>query len=670
MGLDNNLSARIERLVCSGGGAKGVVYPGSYKAVEETGVLKGIKEFAGASAGAITVALIAVGMTTSHFRTVLLTTNLEELMGDNVGAVFGSNVAGVCFLTKDGKPLEQFIRKHIIETVRATLDNLEDVDLIASQYPAFNALLIKLQGEQPRFTFGDLAILNQHFSDKFKQLIIPAVTFPNGDIQIFNAERTPDVEIALACRASASIPVILEPVEIEIGSKKQKFVDAGFYDNFPTDYFDVDKSGVFIKNQKPKQTMVFAFGEGLDNKKNQVFQALYGERWDEVISEKLLGEIIDEGMKLAHKFLDLEEEDELDAPDDESQLLIHAVTLLLKERVRAGSMGAEVARVIIHTMKTATDSILLEPESNQEFWQAYKHERSEEAQVKLLGKLVKEKMRPILSDASMIDKFKCNVLVGMLGDLSTPYTHTARHEEGYQRLRTEYALRTVELRVGNLKTTDFNEATKSARIMDAFGYLDTMNHITNHDLHDPEQFNPDKFYLNLVHYFERLYEAVLHGSGKDPKLDPLIKDIALLSKQLEVLGKSRAVISRQVYHLVKDRAEGGLESVEAFALSRAVEFHNKTLRADDLFKETYEEGFKRSSIFSFSDITGERFFRVTPLHESLKEKNMFDLYKRKFTHNEKTRTELVFGSLRDIEAFYDAYEQCIQEKEKYAQTSV
>ncbi len=185
----------------------------------------------------------------------------------------------------------------------------------------------------------------------------------------------------------------------------------------------------------------------------------------------------------------------------------------------------------------------------------------------------------------------------MLGDLNTPYKHTIQSEAGYQKLRAEYALRTVELRVGNLKTTDFSEATKFARVMDAFGYLDTINHITNHELHDPSLFDSEQFYIDLVLSFEHIYKAVLYGAGKNPKQDALIQDIASLRKQLETLDKSEAVIDRQVYQLIKGRAEGQLDSINAFALSRAVEFHNQTLRADALFKETYDKPKKKVKSF-------------------------------------------------------------------------
>lgn len=38
--------------------------------------------------------------------------------------------------------------------------------------------------------------------EKFKDLYITAVNKGTGELEIFNADNTPDIEIALACRAS------------------------------------------------------------------------------------------------------------------------------------------------------------------------------------------------------------------------------------------------------------------------------------------------------------------------------------------------------------------------------------------------------------------------------------------------------------------------------------
>jgi predicted acylesterase/phospholipase RssA len=259
----------FKRLILSGGGAKGGAYLGAYLALEKWGLLNNLEIVAGASAGSIIAAFAAVSMSAVKLRELLLNQNFKALLG-SPGKL----------LNKDGKPLEQLIRNALIETVRDFLvQNRNDQVFQASL--DFKSLVGKfIEKEATSFTFADLAKLTKLFPSKFKRFVTLAVEAETGDIQVFNCEDTPGVDIALACRASASIPVILAAVEIEIENKKKKFVDGGMVDNFP-DYFDKNLSGWYIKNQEPDKTLVIGFSEGLDHKKNPLFQALHGKPRDQ-----------------------------------------------------------------------------------------------------------------------------------------------------------------------------------------------------------------------------------------------------------------------------------------------------------------------------------------------------------------------------------------------------
>ncbi|WED42999.1 patatin-like phospholipase family protein [Legionella cardiaca] len=644
----------IERVVFSGGGAKGVGYGGSYKALEDTGVCKNVRVLAGASAGAIVAAFIAFGMPSAIFSEKLQKTNLKRLLGRRVSG----KAPGVSYVTKDGKFLEVFIRENILATVKDRLKKIENTEETIGNAAEFverrrviNELLTKIEGKNPRITFKDLATLNYHFPKYFKQLSIPAVRFPDGALQIFNSDLTPEVEIALACRASASIPLILEPVEIEINGIKKRFVDGGLYDNLPTDYFD-SSNEVFTKNKKPEQTLVFAFSEGISEQKNHTFRALYGPRWDEVIADEVLDVIIDDAIKMVQKITKADAD--LNSAEDEVYLMTQAVKSILNKQVKNKDIGIDEAKAIMHAMRQSFELLLLKPQKNQEFWSVYKQEKIQRNRVRLLAAFVKEKMKPILYEAGAIEKFKRNVLVEMFGNLKTPYKNTIQKEVGYQKLRSDYALRTVEMRVGYLQTTDFKEATKLARVMDALGYLDTINYITNHELQDPDIFSAEQFYIDIVKNFEQIHHAILLGSGQDPKVDKLTQLMAALRLQLANQGKSEEIISRQLYQLIRDKVEQELDSSEAFSLSRAVEFHNQTLTAELLFKETYEEAFKRSGLFALSNIAGERIFKTSTLHEVLKKENMFTLYAKQISHHG-TRSDKVFAALAKLPTFHQAY---------------
>ncbi|KTD53725.1 putative esterase with patatin domain protein [Legionella santicrucis] len=636
---------RIERVVCSGGGAKGIVYPGCYKAMEDTGVFKGVKELSGASAGAITSTMLALGMPSAVFRDKLLTTNLKNLMGSRIGSLFGTNPPGVSAITRDGKPLEDFIRENIISSVKKNIASIEKIEEIAASDQTLQELLAKLKTKLPTITFGDLALLNHHFPNKFKKLNMPAVEFPNGTIQVFNSTLTPDVEIALACRASASIPIILKPVTIIINGVEKQFVDGGLYDNLPTDYFDLQEDRTFLKNTKPEQTLVFAFGEGLNNKTNQVFQALYGPRLDELFEDQLLESLIRQSMSLDQYF---DPEACQISPKKMVAQQKKSIESFLKKRVSEKTLTTQAANAIRMAMNKAVDSLLLNPDENQLFWMAYREENDPGKRSALLLDVIKKKMKPVLYNAGVIEQLKRDTLVQFLGGLNTPYKNTVQKEIGYHKLRSEYALRTVELRVGDINTTSFDEATKAARIMDALGYLDTVNHITNHNLHDPNIFNEKKFYVDTVAHFKSIYHAIFAGSGKDTKRDKLTENIRALEFALRSKGKSKEQISRQVFQLIKDNVERNLTSPEAFALSRAVEYHNKALTEEGLFKETYEEGFKRCKHFPASNITGKTIRGSSSLHETLKDKDMFEVYLNQPAGDTQTCMDKVFASLENL----------------------
>lgn len=631
----------IERLVWSGGGAKGVVYSGSYKALEVTGLLPHIKEIAGASAGAITAAFIAIGMPTTIFRDTLLHTNLKTLLGKRVGSGLRSNSPGISFITKDGDILEKFLRHNIRTSVKTFLDNLDgnDQSICAS-------LIAKFQNEKPHFTFADLNFLHQNYPSRFKKLTVPAVTFPTGDVQIFNCTYTPDVEVALACRASASIPIVLKPVEIEVNGKRQLYVDGGLFDNLPSEYFDLDPSSNETKNTKPLQTLIFAFNEGLKKQKNPVFNALYGTRIDEIIATYSA-----EIQQQAHAFQPptLEHSTNLEKLRAEANILLHAVCITIQKHHAKNLISPTFAQNIISTCQQGLSNILDNIKAHQTFFLSFIHEQNYNLRVKLLTDKLMQALQPILFHATAKERLKRNVLVKFLGDMKTSYKNTDRKEIGYQKLRSIYPLRTIELNVGKIKSTDFNQATKLARVADAFGYLDTINYIAIHDLYDANLFDIQKFYTQLLDNFDHIYRSILVGALKTPSHDNFIQKIIFTKAQL--YGASTENINREIYYLIKDTAEQNLLSPIAFALTRAVEFQNKTITSDELFKEVFLEGFKNSPILSATHISGERIISSTTLSKTLRYKSMFAVCSSQPQHTHATRCDRILAILSQMHSF-------------------
>src|SRR5262249_45016198 len=109
----------IENVTISGGGARGVILPGSFKAFEEHITSSGatfrqqLDYISGSSIGAISSSLFAAGMPADKLIDELSKTSFISLLGRGYGPI-----------KFDGKPLEEFLRKHMLLSV---CDNLKQI---------------------------------------------------------------------------------------------------------------------------------------------------------------------------------------------------------------------------------------------------------------------------------------------------------------------------------------------------------------------------------------------------------------------------------------------------------------------------------------------------------------------------------------------------------------
>lgn len=279
----------IENVVFSGGGAKGVVYPGVIQALEG----QAIKHVAGSSIGAVTAALYASGMSGLTFEEITTQQDFKALLGSLNP-----------HLKKTGEPLLTFLRKNIPDSILTRLKSA-NADQFAERYQslkedekkAIHKLLndteqkksiqeLLTQIKDPSFkittpvTFAMLGALNEFnevagINGAFKNLSVTAVNIEqkSSEPYIFNPTNTPHLEVAKAVRASASLPVMLEPVEIDSESlgiygkegKSLRFIDGGFLDNIPVAAVDAKQKkewGVNLGEQGQNlQTLAFVFDE-------------------------------------------------------------------------------------------------------------------------------------------------------------------------------------------------------------------------------------------------------------------------------------------------------------------------------------------------------------------------------------------------------------------------
>lgn len=171
------------RVALSGSGTKISAHIGALFAVVDAGYT--IVEIAGTSGGSICAALYACGMPLDKIHSLAMTMDFAPLMGVSPWSILSGK--GYC----SGNNLLAFLRT-------------------------------KTQGKR----FSDLDI----------DLTIVSSDVSNERPHIFSRETTPDVCVALASRASASIPIVFEPVLIG----DAVLMDGGMVSNLPVDLLHVD----------------------------------------------------------------------------------------------------------------------------------------------------------------------------------------------------------------------------------------------------------------------------------------------------------------------------------------------------------------------------------------------------------------------------------------------
>ncbi|MFJ3367745.1 patatin-like phospholipase family protein [Pseudomonas sp. NPDC086251] len=251
----------IERLVLSGGGAKGVAFSGMVKALEENQALDKIRSISGSSAGAISAAFLASGMDHAGFDKMSDETNLVSLL-DSQNKVLGplqhassvlgkgaakipgkaGNIGRLLFdlmprLQTKAMPLETLIREKMIESILARFNQARN-DL-QRELPEKVEVHIKEILKTNFVTFGDLEKLSKDIPE-IKQLHITGTAMFDDRPQmvVFNASLTPDLDVAVAAHISGSLPVVFQkPSEqglaFQADGERTAFQDGGIMLNTP-----------------------------------------------------------------------------------------------------------------------------------------------------------------------------------------------------------------------------------------------------------------------------------------------------------------------------------------------------------------------------------------------------------------------------------------------------
>ncbi len=210
-------TSEIEWLVFSGGGAKGAGLFGTVNAFFDANVMDSVQSVTGSSVGALTAALIAVGINPEYFNHEVMSLDINALVSRRVFT--GPNI--IPLITSSTDPLESWINRLLL---KATSDFLKTQSCIP------DAVQNIIATTDHQLTFGELEILHQVYPKQFKRLYIPAAILGNGSVDVFDYH-TKHVSIARACAASAAIPGKFSPVKID----STYYQDAVLSDLLPVD---------------------------------------------------------------------------------------------------------------------------------------------------------------------------------------------------------------------------------------------------------------------------------------------------------------------------------------------------------------------------------------------------------------------------------------------------
>lgn len=159
--------------IFGGGGIRGICYIGAVKALEELNIE--IDAIAGSSVGAVFSSFYAIGYRPDEIKEIMYSFNINMFRDININ-LFSPDIS-----MSKGEIFLEWLR-----------------DKIESKYYGENYK----KGENKPVTFNDIK----------RNLQILTVDLNTNTSYIFSKETTPDIEIAFAVRASASLPGLMKPI--------------------------------------------------------------------------------------------------------------------------------------------------------------------------------------------------------------------------------------------------------------------------------------------------------------------------------------------------------------------------------------------------------------------------------------------------------------------------
>ncbi|MBJ7262310.1 MAG: patatin-like phospholipase family protein [Burkholderiaceae bacterium] len=251
---------QLENLVLRGGGAKGIGYSAALDQLDKAGLLSGVRHIAGSSAGALTAACLAGGMTAAQFEKgpaeiLFRQSPLAALGGADLLARAYPDMKmerGLAPAVTSLRVIDESLSKSVQNYLKANWQSPEfEARLNAIRPPLTSTQLgrlIELQKlpdfdvphKKSMITFADLKMLNELAPGTFKQLTLTGWNVTDQREDYFSADTTPDMPVAYAARISMAFPLVFKAVALEQNGEKKVYVDGGVGSNTPVEVFDKD----------------------------------------------------------------------------------------------------------------------------------------------------------------------------------------------------------------------------------------------------------------------------------------------------------------------------------------------------------------------------------------------------------------------------------------------
>jgi len=214
--------AQYKNLVFEGGGTRGLAYAGAVYALEQKGILQGIENVAGTSAGSIIGLMLALGYNSKEIDSVMFGLRVQKFNDGNGGLVGKYKRAKKYYGIHKGDAFEIWLEE-----------------------------LIEKKTGNPLFTFAQLDSLCKR-NKNYRQFACVGTNLSKQRSETFSFASSPRMSLKTAVRISCSIPFFYEPVLIDSlgreikepvkGYNYQFYADGGILANYPINIFDSCKN--------------------------------------------------------------------------------------------------------------------------------------------------------------------------------------------------------------------------------------------------------------------------------------------------------------------------------------------------------------------------------------------------------------------------------------------